>query len=408
MLVSAEQAGYYSRPGLAYLLSREIDEKGLFPFTKKEFHKLGTKSVTGQVTQVDAARQEIVFRDQKRLGYDRLLLAVGARAVRPKLEGIGLEGVVYLDSLSSTQKMIQKNRRGKHAVVIGGGITALEIVEGLRSRGAKVHYLMRGEYYWSRVLDETESRIIEQRLAHDGVRINKNTEAARIVGRKGKVNGVITKDGREIKCSLVGVAIGVRPRLEIAQNSGIDTNRGILVDAAMQTNHPHVFAAGDVAEALDPETGERMVDSLWYPARVQGHVAGLNMAGEKVFYKRESPMNVTRLAGITTTIIGMVGSSSEEDDLAIVRGESENWQRVPDAIVYQNNFDVNRVRIMVGGDRLLGALVMGDQTLSRPLEDLVREKVSIHPIRAQLTQQGADVTNQVINFWEAWRHADAG
>jgi hypothetical protein len=134
----------------------------------------------------------------------------------------------------------------------------------------------------------------------------------------------------------------------------------------------------------------------------------MNMAGKPTPYKRQSPMNVTRLTGITTTIIGQVGNGeSEDDDISIVRGESETWQQMPDAVICQNNFDINRLRVMVGERTLLGAVLMGDQSLSRPLEELVANDVDITPIRPALVSPGADLGGTILKFWNTWRQASA-
>jgi nitrite reductase (NADH) large subunit len=406
--VSAEQAGYYSRPGLAYYLSKELGRKSLFPFNKDDFERRGIKLYVNTAAQIDVERQEVIFRDQKRVRYDRLLLALGARAVRPEIEGADLEGVVYLDSLAQTDWMIKKARRARRAVVVGGGITALEIVEGLQARGVKVHFFLRGEQYWGRVLDEIESRLVLNRLQHEGVVIHQRTELERLVEKRGKVAAVLTKDGREIKTEMAAFAIGVRPRKQLAVDSELEVGRGIRVNEYLETSAPGVYAAGDVAEMYDPAADKWVVDSLWNLARSQGIVAGLNMTGEKTAYLRSSPLNVTRLAGLTTTIIGRVGTADPvEDEYAIVRGESETWQQMPDAVVCQNDFEVNRLRIMVGEKHLIGAVLMGDQTLSQPLEELVAEQVDISPIRSQLVDSGADLGGLLLETWNQWRNTDA-
>lgn len=408
VLVSAEKAGYYSRPGLAYYLSKELNESSLYPFSENDFNALDVKWVEGLATRLNPAQKFVEFSNGKRLSYDKALLAVGASASKPAMEGIDLEGVVYLDSMATTSKTIKMSRGRKTAVVIGGGITALEMVEGLAARGVKVHFFLRSSIYWGRVLDKTESAIIINRLRHEGIHIHINTEAQQIIGKKGKVKEVLTKGGRHIKCNIVGIAIGVRPRLGVAKASGLETGRGIRVNECFQTSQPDIYAAGDACETFDRRLDSWVVDSLWGIARDQGFLAGQNMAGAQQSYVRQSPLNVTRLAGLTTTIIGSVGGEGgEEDDLTIVRGESETWQKVPDAIVYQNDFDVNRVRIMVGDNALVGAVVMGDQTLSRPLEDLVREQVDISPIRHLLLQPKFNAAETIINYWERWRHAAA-
>lgn len=405
--VSAEKEGYYSRPGLAYFLSKELAAKSLFPFSQQDFQNKGIRQLHLNAVRLDPENKEVVFSDGKKLRYDRVLLAVGAEAVRPKLEGMDLDGVVYLDSIQQTELMVRKARWQKRAVVVGGGITALEIVEGLMARGVKVDFFIRGERYWNRVLDEVESRIVQRRLREEGVRVHLNTQLARILGRSGKIVGVETQDGRRIPTKMVAFAIGVRPRLGLAKSSGLEVGRGVRVNPYMQTSHPDVFAAGDVAEVYDPDSGEWIVDSLWPVARQQGMAAGMNMAGKQQQYRRKSPLNVTRLTGVTTTIIGKVGTGEPEDEFAIVRGESETWQLRPDAVVCQNRSDVNRVRVLVGDQKLLGALLMGDQGLSRPLEELVAAEADITPIRESLTHPGADLRQILFNFWQDWRNSFA-
>ncbi len=146
-----------------------------------------------------------------------------------------------------------------------------------------------------------------------------------------------------------------------------------------------------------------ILDSLWPIARHQGLIAGENMAGYPRPYIRQAPLNVTRLAGLTTTIIGMVGSAASNDECQIIRGESESWQLLPDAVVCQNNFEVNRLRLMVGQEQILGAVLMGDQSLSRTLEDLITKQVQIGSIREDLISPDANLGEILVQFWENWK-----
>ena len=251
--------------------------------------------------------------DRSLIPYNRLLIATGATARRPDTPGIDLDGVVTLDSLPDARRILRMARKARTAVVIGGGITALELVEGLRARRLATHYFLRGDRYWSNVLDEKESHIVEHRLRDDGVRIHYRTEVEEILGKRGRVVGVQTKDNQVIKCQLVAVAVGIMPRLKLAQSAGLKTDRGILVDNYLQTSEKDIFAAGDVAQVYDPVSGKSILDSLWTPARQQGWTAGLNMAGGEAAYQKGIPFNVTRLAGLTTTIIGSVGHGRDQD-----------------------------------------------------------------------------------------------
>jgi NAD(P)H-nitrite reductase large subunit len=293
-------------------------------------------------------------------------------------------------------------RKTKRAVVVGGGITALELVEGLISQKVRVTYLLRGDRYWNNVLDEQESRIVEDHLKEAGVELIYHAELIEVTGKRGRVDGVRLLDGRTLPCNLLAYAIGIQPRVELAKTAGLAVDRGILVNENLQTNEPVIFAAGDVAQAYDPLTGRSIIDSLWGPAREQGWVAGLNLAGRRSAYLKAAPFNVTRLAGLTTTIIGAVGRGRDDDLVGIARGDSETFRSLPDAISAQSGFDVNHLRLLIGEKTLIGALVMGDQTLSMPLQKLVAGRADISPIREKLLAHDAKLADVVVDFWKNW------
>src|SRR5688572_8496894 len=398
-LIGDDPYGFYSRPGLAYYLTGELHDKALFPRTADDFHALNFRYVKGRVTKILRAEHILELENQSPISYDRLLIAVGAQAIPLKVPGADLEGVLKIDHMEDAKRILKHARRGKTAVVVGGGITALELVEGFVSRGMKVHYLLRGDRYWSNVLDDQESRIVEHRLQEERVTLHYHAEAVEVTGQNGRVSGVRLLNGPELKCDLVAYAIGIRPRVELAKQAGLTIDRGILVNEYLQTNDPDIFAAGDVAQVYDPMSGRSILDSLWNPARQQGHTAGLNMAGRKTPYVKSPPFNVTRLAGLTTTIIGTVGRGRDDDLVGIARGDSETWRQLPDALVAQTGFEVNRLRLLVGEKTLLGALVMGDQKLSFPLEKIISGSVDISPIRERLLAPNAKVGDILAEFW---------
>ena len=406
VLVSDDPGGYYSRPGLAYYLTGELDEAHLFPFGEADFQRLRLDRLMGHAERIDPHTSQVILQDRRSLAYDALLVATGAQAAALETAGSRLQGVLKLDTLEDARRILNYARRARSAVVVGGGITALEIVEGLVARRVKTHYLLRGERYWSGVLDETESRIIETRLQQEGVQLHKHAELGEVLGKDGRVAAVRTQDGRQIKTDLLVAAIGIRPRKELAENAGLKVDRGIVVDASMRSSAAHIFAAGDVAQVFDPISGRYVLDSLWSPAREQGRVAGENMAGGQALYQRGPVSNVTRLAQLTTTIIGQVAIAPGGDELGIVRGDSETWRQMPDAIAAQAGFDVNHLRLMVGENSLAGAIVMGDQILSRPLQHLISQQVDITPIRQRLLQPDSSLADLIGEFWIAYQKRD--
>lgn len=399
ILISDERAGYYSRPGLAYLLSDEVPETQLYPLNETDFKRLKAKRIFGRVARIDPQKHLLVSQDQTSLAYTRLLLATGAQSARMALPGSDLQGIITLDTLQDAKDILKLAHQARTALVVGGGITALEIAEALLIHKVKTHYFIRGQRFWNNVLDENESRLVENRLRERGLQVHFSTEVRELLGQRGKLTGVRTQDGRVLNCELLAVAIGVIPRTELANAASLSTDRGILVNENMQTSAADIYAAGDVAQVFDPASGKYVLDSLWTPARQQGRIAGLNMAGFAEPYRRTAPVNVSRLSDIPVTIIGAVGRGSRQDLASIARGESESWSLMPEALSVESHSDVNQVRVIIGKQTLIGAIVLGDQTISRPLQELITQQVDISAIQQPLLQPGAPIARIIADFW---------
>ncbi|RRR66092.1 MAG: FAD-dependent oxidoreductase [Candidatus Viridilinea halotolerans] len=408
MVITDDPAGFYSRPGLAYFLSDLIPEDQLFPRSPAELRALGLTWITERAVGLDPHAHHLTLADGRTLTYDKLLLATGATAAPPDFPGGDLDGVVTLDSLEDARQIVRRARRGTPAVVVGGGITALELAEGLHARGCHVHYLLRGDRYWANVLDAEESQLVEGHLRALGIHIHHHTRILQALGERGRVASVETATGERIACQLLAVAIGTRPRLELARSGGLATERGILADEYLETSAADVLAAGDVAQVYDEATGRATLDTLWATARAHGAAAAMTMTGTPTAYRRSVAQNVTLLAGIPTTIIGAMGGSGDDTDLvAIARGDSERWRTaLPDWVVVEQH-TVNRVRLMLNERALVGAIVMGDQRLAYPLQRLIAARADITPIHAALLADGAPVVQLVADYFSAWERTYA-
>src|SRR5262245_22630766 len=189
-MISEEPHDFYSRPGLAYYLRGDFPEKQLYIRSREDIKAVNVQRINAVVEQLAWQDHELHLSNGQRVRYDRMLLATGALAVPPNFPGCDLQGIVKLDGVDDGRKILQMARRGQPAVVIGGGITALELAEGLNARGMKVHFFLRSPRYWGDVLDEAESKIVMDRLRHEGITILTQTQIKQAIGKDGKLVAV--------------------------------------------------------------------------------------------------------------------------------------------------------------------------------------------------------------------------
>ncbi len=397
-MIGPEQTPFYSRPGLAYLLTDEIPGSQLVLRSAAAVAELDVRRVDGLVTRLVPEGRFVQLDAGARIEYDRLLLATGAVSLPANFPGASLDGVVRLDDLGEANDLVARTRNARTAVVVGGGSTALELVDGLHARGLATHYLMRGERYWSKVFDAVESAIVEASLIAQGIVLHRRTAILEAIGHHGVLTGVRTSTGQHIPCDILGVAVGVAPRIDVAVSAGLATERGILTNEYLETSSPDIFAAGDVAQVHDPVTQRALLDTLWASALQQGRTAGLNMAGVRVALRKRTPMNVTRVAGITTTIVGTVGAADDPDLLTLTRGQSERWTTADGAWSVGGSRLGSRLRVVVSGHAIVGAVVMGDQRMSQPLAHLIGEEVDVSALRPALEASPDDAMDLLLAF----------
>ena len=204
------------------------------------------------------------------------------------------------------------------------------------------------------------------------------------------------------------IAIGVAPQMELGVEAGLECARGILVDRHLCTSDPDIFAAGDVAEVRDDSTGRGKLDVLWSEAVAKGRVAGHNMvAGPVESYDEGAPLNITRLAGYKLTIMGTVGTGKDSDLKGISRGDSETWAERGDVSMVEVQGGDAHVRLALGERSIVGAVVMGDQALSFPLQELIASRADVSSILAELQAPAAPVAQVIERFYQGWNETRA-
>ncbi len=222
--------------------------------------------------------------------------------------GHNLAGVMTLRTVPDYQQLLLHLTGAKRIVVCGSGTLALESAEALRHLGYEVIHLLRYNTIWPEVLDATASDLILQEERRDGIDVRTQEEIAQLIGVAGQVREVITTRGTHIPCDLVLIAIGIEPHVDFVSASGIACGRGVRVDAAMRTNVPGIYAAGDIVETKDSVMGRTRVIGQWYPAIQQAQIAAKNML-EREPTKIEKPSrdtfyNATFLYGLDFVSIG--------------------------------------------------------------------------------------------------------
>lgn len=408
-ILSAEPFPMYSRPGLAYVLLNEIPARQVFARQPDWYRLRQIQLVFDRAIKVDAHLRRVHLAKGPSLPYDRLLIATGARAMPLPYPGGDLEGVVYLDTLAGTQDLLKQMRRARRAVVVGGGITALELAEGFAHHKLETHYLLRRARLWASVLNDAESQLLEAQMRAHGVQVHFNTEAAEVVGNaRRQVTAIRLTNGTSLPCDLVGAGIGVRAQLEVAAEAGLRLDKGLVVDEFLATNHPDIFAAGDCAQAWNPWTQRHTLDVLWPTAVAQGRVAAHNMTGARMTYTAGVPFNACLLFGLHITAIGQLGGEREADEPEVVqhlsRGTSEVWASRPHAYASAwSQSGANAVRLAFSGPRLVGALVIGEQTLADALRFLVEKHIDLGPLRPQLDAGGPELARLVLALHQRLR-----
>ena len=277
VLLGAESERPYERPPLSkeYLRGEAGREKVYVHEDRFYEENEIDLRVRTSVAAIDAAAREAVLDSGERLAFDRLLLATGATPRKLSVPGHDLEGIHYLRDVEDSDLLRSRLDAGSgHVVVIGAGWIGAEAAASARTKGLDVTLVEMTDVPLERVLGRELGEIYRGGVALE------RFEGSRAVER------VVLADGSSIDCDFVVVGVGVSPRVQIAEASGIAVDNGVLVDERLETSVPGVFAAGDVANAWHPFFEQRIRVEHWANALNQGPAAARNMLGAEEPYER--------------------------------------------------------------------------------------------------------------------------
>ena len=287
VLVGDEPERPYERPPLSKDFLRDPSEREkVFVHPEGFYEEQGIELRTGTtVSAIDPRLRTATLADGESIGWDRLLLSVGAEPRRPPIPGIELEGVMTLRTLPESDRLREAITSAGPLVVVGAGWIGCEVAASARRLGAEVTLIERDSLPLLAVLGEEVGALYADVHREHGVELLTDAAVEAFEGA-GRVERVRLAGGRTVECGTAVVGVGVAPRTGLAAAAGIAVDDGVLVDAHLRTSAPGVFAAGDVASAEHPLYGKRVRVEHWANALNQGPCAARNMLGAGEPYDR--------------------------------------------------------------------------------------------------------------------------
>ncbi|PLR66602.1 nitrite reductase large subunit NirB [Bacillus sp. UMB0893] len=310
---------------------------------------------TGEtITKIDTEMKAVISDSGRVERYDELILATGSLPFILPIDGADKKGVTAFRDIRDTDEMLDASKKYKKAAVIGGGLLGLEAARGLLNLGMDVSVIHLSPFLMDRQLDPIAGKLLQKELENQGMKflLEKQTEA--IIGND-RAEGVKFKDGTEIEADLVVMAVGIRPNIGLAKESGLSVNRGIIVNDYMQTNIPHVYAVGECAEHDGIAYG--LVAPLYEQAKVLAkHISG----NETNPYKGSVVSTQLKVSGVN---VFSAGDFTEGEDKKAIK-------------VFDDQDGIYK-KIVLRGNQIVGAVLFGDTNDGSRLFSMIQKQADI-------------------------------
>lgn len=295
-----EKYPYYPRPNLIEFLAGNLPCERVFAFSESWHVRQDIRIHAAKpVKRIDLRSRRVETADGGRAGYDRLLLAPGARAAVPPLAGAGKKGVFTLRTLDDALAVLDYLAGRSRTAVVGGGLLGLEAARALKTRGAEVDVVEVFPRLLPRQLDAEGAALLKGQIEKMGIRVRLGTATEEILGN-GEARGLRFKGGGELAAEMVILATGAKANLDLAKACGVAAENGVVVDDHLRSSDPAVYAAGDVAQHRGRVYG--IIPAAFEQARAAAH----NILGRDYPYGGTVPSNSLKVAGVAVTTLGLV------------------------------------------------------------------------------------------------------
>ncbi len=370
-VLSKEPGPLYSRVGLTHFLDGTVKVDGMNMRDERYFDRMNARILFGvSPVKVDAKARTVALSNGQSLKYEALLCASGSHAVIPPIKGTDpkLKGLYACITRDDALAIDEALKTARHPVVIGAGLIGIQVVDAFAKRQLKVVVIERLAHLMPLMVDATGAKIFRAVLQEAGCTVRAGLSASEIVGKNGAVAAVRLENGEEFPCDLLVMAAGVAPNIDYLEGTGVQENRGVVVNAHQETSVPGIYAAGDVAETSDMLTGQRVVNAIWPEALNQGWIAGLNMAGRRQAYEGSIAMNTTSVLGVPVASLGLWNPEPGSVEVHQVLDEPRRYYR----------------KLVFRDDQIVGAVLVGRIEESGPLHNMIRTRTMFSLKKADL------------------------
>ena len=372
-LFNAEPRGNYNRIMLSPVLAGDQTYDEIVTHDDAWYAARGITTRFGEkVVEIDR-RAKIVVGENGPVPYDKLILGTGSNPFMIPLPGHDLDGVIAYRDLEDTERMMRL-KAGQKCVVIGGGLLGLEAAAGMAARGVEVTVVHIMGHLMERQLDEAAGYLLKKSLEDKGITIRLQANSKEILGEDGKVKALRLEDGTDLPCDLLVMAVGIRPNVALAQASGLAVGKGVHVDDQLCTSDADVFAVGECVEH------QGAIFGLVAPLYDQAKVLAQSLLGESAAFVQKTLSTKLKVTGCDLFSAGDFSEGEGREDIVF---------RDPARGVYK--------RLVIEGNRLVGAVMYGDTADGTWFFGLIKDGTDIEEMRETLifgpAYQGGDTAD---------------
>ena len=365
-LYTDEAHSYYYRPQVTNFLAGVMPLERVFLHPQAWYEARGVRlHLNAPVARLEPEQKRIVLEDGAAVAYDTLLLTTGSCPFVPPIAGVEKAGVFTVRTLADALAIKDYAPQCREGLVVGGGLLGLEAARALKGMGLEVTIVEFAPRLMPMQLDTDGAAILQGFVESQGYRVFLGVSAKAVLG-DGKVEGVLLSNGETLPAQMMIVAAGVRPNIKLAQEAGLAVDRGVLVDAQMQTSAPDVYAAGDVARF------EGICWAIVPTAQAQARIAVSNILGQEAQYENLAPATALKVVGIEVNSMGVIQCPDPAFE--------EFRYATPDASVYRK---IVLHQEAGGNSVIVGAIAINDKALAKKLGALIEQRAWMTPEEAR-------------------------